>query len=59
MKLAYMTKDKLRHVEPVTSEDAAVKRLSSIPNLMGGTLYDPKPCKSWDCQSGTPVQVNP
>ena len=59
MKLAYMTKDKRRRVESVTSEAAAVQRLAEIPNLMGGTLYDPKPCKSWDCQSGSPVHVNP
>lgn len=59
MRLTYMTTDKRRRVENVESEAEAIKRLSEIPCLMGGTLYNPDPCKSWDCQSGVPVQVNP
>lgn len=59
MKLTYMTSDRRRHVETVASEAQAIRRLSEVPNLMGGTLYNPDPCKSWDCQTGTPVQVNP
>ena len=59
MKLTYMTTSKRRHVENVASESDAIERLSEIPNLLGGTLYNPVPCKSWDCQSGKPIQVNP
>ena len=57
MKLTYMTSDKCRHVERVRDEEEAIKRLSEIPCVVGGTLY--VPAKSWDCQSGKPVQVNP